>query len=53
VTGADDGGFGITRVGPPVPSEGPGPGMNTGKGDLLLMILFCPLRRFWSPSRNV
>ena len=53
VTGTDGGGSGITRVGPPVPPEGPGLGMNTGEGDLLLMILFHPLRRFRSPSRNI
>jgi len=40
-------------VGPPVPPEGLGPGMNTGDGDLLLIILLRPLRRVQSPSRNV
>jgi len=55
VTGADDGGSGIVTVvdGPPVPSEGPGLGMNTGNGDLLLIVLLRPLRRVRNPSRNV
>jgi len=54
VIGADDGGSGIaTVIGPPVPPEGPGLGMNTGDGDLLLIILLRPLRRVRSPSRNV
>jgi len=54
VTGADDNGSGMTVViGPPVPPEGPGLGMNTGDGDLLLMTFLCPLRRVQSPSRNV
>jgi len=39
-------------VDPPTPEES-GLGMNTGVGDLLLMILLWPLRRFQSPSRNV
>ena len=39
--------------GPPVPPEGPGLVMNTGDGDLLLIVLLCPLRRVCSPSRNV
>jgi len=39
VTGADGGGSGITTVGPPVPPEGLGLGMNTGDGDLLLIVL--------------
>ena len=53
--GADNGGSGITTVvgGPPVPPEGPGLGMNTGDGDLLLITLLRPLRRVRSPSRNV
>ena len=50
VTGADDGGSGITMVDPP---EGPGLGMNTGDGDLLLIVLLRPLRRVHNPSRNV
>ena len=47
IAGADDGGFGIvvTNVVPPVPPEGPGEGMKTGDGDLLLIILLRPLRR--------
>jgi len=54
VTGADDGGSGMTTVvGPSVPPEGPGLGMNTGDGDLLLITLLRPLRRVRSPSRNV
>jgi len=54
VIGADDGGSGIAVVvDPPVPPEGPGLGMNTGDGDLLLIVLLRPLRRFQSPSRNV
>jgi len=54
VTGADGGGSGMTTVvGPPVPPEGPGLGMNTGDGDLLLIVLLHPLRRVRSPSRNV
>jgi len=54
VTGADDGGFGMTTVvGPPVPPKGPELGMNTGDGDLLLIILLRPLRRIHSPLRNV
>jgi len=55
VTGADDGGSGIMVVvgGFPVPPEGPGLGMNTGNGDLLLIVLLRFLRRFRSPSRNV
>jgi len=37
----------VTAVeGPPVPPEGFGLGMNTGEGDLLLVILLCPLRSF-------
>jgi len=37
ITGADDGGSGITAaVDPPVPPEGPGLGMNTGVGNSLL-----------------
>ena len=51
MTGADDGGSGMALViGPP---EGPGLGMNTGDGDLLLIILLRPLRRVHSLSRNV
>jgi len=54
MTGADDGGSGITVVvGPLIPPEGPGSGMKTGDGDLLLIVLLRPLRRFRSPSRNV
>ena len=54
MTGTDGSGSGMTTVvGPPVPPEGPGLGMNTGKGDSLLMFLLCPLRRVRSPSRNV
>ena len=54
VTGADDGGSGMTTVvGPPVPPEEPGPDMNMGGGDLLLITLLHPLRRVLSPSRNV
>jgi len=53
VAGADGGGSGITTVGPPVPPEGPGLGMNTGDGNLLLIVLLRPLRRVQSPSRNV
>jgi len=54
MTGADDGGSGIvTVVDPLVPSEGPGLSMNKGDGDLLLIVLLRPLRRFRSPSRNV
>ena len=46
--GADDGGSGIVAVveGPPVPPEGPGPGINMGDGDLLLIVLLRLLRRF-------
>ena len=39
--------------GPPVPPEGPGLGMNTSDGNLLLIVLFHPLRRVRNPSRNV
>jgi len=54
VAGADDGGSGVgIIVGPPVPPEGPGLGMNTGDGDLLLIVLLRPLRSVRSPSRNV
>jgi len=54
VIGADDSGSGITAVvDPPVPPEGSGLGMNTGDGDLLLIVLLRPLRRFRSPSRNI
>jgi len=55
VIGADDGGSGIVTAveGPPVPPEGPGLGMNTGEGDLLLIVLLRPLRSVRSPSRNV
>jgi len=54
VTGADNGGPGMTMViGSPVPPKGPGPGMNTGDNDLLLITLLCPLRRVQSPSRNI
>jgi len=44
VIGADDGSSGMV-IGFPVPSEGPGLGMNTGDGDLLLITLLRPLRR--------
>jgi len=49
------GGSGIVAVvgGPPIPSEGPGLGMNTGVGDLFLITLLRPLRRVRSPLRNV
>jgi len=51
VTGADDGGSGMTTVvDPPVPL---GLSVNTGDGDLLLIILLHPLRRLRSPSRKV
>jgi len=54
VAGADGSGSGMTAViGPPVPPEGPGLGMNTGDGDLLLIVLLRPLRRVHNPSRNV
>jgi len=53
IAGADDSGSGITMVGPPVLSEGPGPGMNTGDGDLLLIVLLRLLRNASSPLRNV
>ena len=43
----------IMMVDPPAPPEGLGLGMNTGDGDLLLIVLLQPLRRFRSPSRNV
>ena len=36
----------MTVIGPSVPPEGPGLGMNTGDGDLLLIVLLRPLRRF-------
>ena len=49
----DDGASGIVTAGPPVPPEGPGLGMNTGDGDLLLIVLLRFLRRVQSPSRNV
>jgi len=39
VTGADGSGFGMMTVGPPAPPKGLGLGMNTGDGDLLLMVL--------------
>jgi len=45
VAGADDGGSGMTAVDPPVPPKGLGLGMNTGDGDLLLIILLRFLRR--------
>ena len=32
-------------TGPPVPPEGPGPGMNAGDGNLFLITLLQPLRR--------
>ena len=43
VTGDNVGGSGMITVDPPVP-EGLGLGINTGEGDLLLMILLQPLR---------
>jgi len=49
----DDGSSGIMVVGSPISPEGPGPGMNTGDGDLLLIALLRPLRKVRSPSRNV
>jgi len=54
VAGADDSGSGMTVAvdGPPVPPKGPGLGMNTGDGDLLLIVLLRPLRRVRNPSRN-
>ena len=39
IAGADDSGSGIMVVALPVPPEGPGLGMNTGDGDLLLIVL--------------
>jgi len=51
-TDADGGDSGIGVVGPPAP-EGPGLGMKTGDGDLLLMVLLRLLRSVRSPSRNV
>ena len=46
MTGADDGGSGMTMVvGPPVSPEGSGLGMNTGDGDLFLITLLRLLRR--------
>jgi len=40
VTGADNGGAsGMMIVDPPIPPKGLGLGMNTGNGDLLLMVL--------------
>jgi len=53
VTGADDGSSEVTMADPPAPPEGPGLGMNTGEGDLLLMILLRLLRSASSPLRNV
>ena len=54
VTGADGGASGMTVVtGSPVPLEGPGPGMNTGDSDLLLIVLLRPSRRVRNPLRNV
>ena len=40
-------------VDPPAPSEELGLGMNTGDGDLLLIILLRPRRNASSPLRNV
>ena len=40
-------------IDPPVPPEGPGLGMNTGDGDLLLIILLWLSRRVRSPLRKV
>jgi len=42
-----------TVVGPPVPPEGPGLGMNMGDSDLLLIVRLRPWSRVCSPSRNV
>jgi len=40
MAGTDDGGSGMTVVVDfPIPPEGPGLGMNTGEGDLLLIVL--------------
>jgi len=38
-------------IDPPPAPEGPGLGMNTGDGNLLLLVV-CLLRRFRSSSRN-
>jgi len=48
--GAADGASGMVVM---VPPEGLGPDMNTGEGDLPLMVLLRPLRRLRSPSRKV
>jgi len=52
VTGADGGDSGILTVvdGPPVSPE---LGINTGDGDLLLIIRLRPWSRVRNPSRNV
>jgi len=50
--GGDDGDFRTVVTDPPAP-EGPGLGMNTGDGDLLLVALLRLLRSVRSPSRNV
>jgi len=52
VARTDGSGSGIMMVDPPV-LEGLGLGMNTGDGDLLLIIILRPLSNVWSPSRNV
>jgi len=51
IVGADSGAFGIIAVDPP--SEGPGAGIKTGDGNLLLVILLRPWRNVRSPLRNV
>jgi len=54
VTRTDGGGSGMaTVIDPPIPPEESGLGMNTGDGDLLLIVLLRPLRKVRSPSRNV
>ena len=45
VTGADDGGSGIMMADSPVPPEGPGPGINMGDSDLLLIVLLRLVRK--------
>jgi len=44
IAGADGGASGIMIVGPPVPPEGLGLGMNIGDGNLLLIVFLRPLR---------
>jgi len=53
IAGTDEGASGMITVGPPVPPEGLGLGMNTGDGDLPLNVLLRLLRSVRSPSRNV